>query len=365
MRHASFVGHCDPPLHCTIPESADLSPLIDRKQPLLRRATLEKSLLGIEVIDRMNFRTLDLNLLRVLDAVMKEGSTVGAARRLGLSQPAISAALNRLRCAIGDELLVRRGNRLEPTDFARDLANPLRQTLAELEALLEPCAFDPAASHATLRLSGPDYYSDMILPLIARALEHEAPGIRLQMFDLVPEDHFGTLDRYEVDLLLMPEGPLPDWAMSHVIFHSAFALLARRDHPLIEWNEDGPHMSLDAFCTAEHILYSPSGDLRSFTDEALEQLGRHRQIRMTLPKFSAIAHTVSLTDMLGTMPRTLAASLAPAFGLVVMPPPVAIGPHPMLMVWSRRSNDNPAHRWLRDRIMELVEPLDDRITSPR
>ena len=308
----------------------------------------------------MNFRSFDLNLLRVLDALLREGSTVGAARRLSLSQSAVSAALNRLRDAIGNELLVRRGNRLEPTDFARALADPLGQTLAELETMLEPGDFDPTTSQTTLRLSGPDYYSDMILPLLAQLVEREAPGIMLQMFDLVPEDHFGTLDRYEVDLILMPGGPLPDWAMSRVIFHSAFALLARRDHPAIEWADDRPRLSLDAFCAVGHVLYSPSGEVRSFTDEALERLGRHRRVAMTLPKFSAIAHTVSLTDMIGTVPHTLAERLAPTYGLVVMPSPVAIGPHPMLMVWSRRSHENPAHRWLRDRITELVKPLDGR-----
>ena len=171
-----------------------------------------KSHLVIEGIDRMNFRTFDLNLLKVLDALLREGSTVGAARRLGLSQSAVSSALNRLRQSIGDELLVRRGGRLEPTDFALGLADPLRKTLGELESLLEADAFEPATSDACIRISGPDYYSDMVLPRLAEIVEAEAPNMRLQMFDLVPEDHFATLDRYEVDIILMPEGPLPDWA---------------------------------------------------------------------------------------------------------------------------------------------------------
>ena len=306
----------------------------------------------------MNFRTFDLNLLKVLDALLREGSTVGAARRLGLSQSAVSSALNRLRQSIGDELLVRRGGRLEPTDFALGLAGPLRKTLGELESLLEADAFEPATSDACIRISGPDYYSDMILPRLAEIVETEAPNMRLQMFDLVPEDHFATLDRYEVDIILMPEGPLPDWAMSRRIFNSAFGLLVRRGHPMLEEEDGKPTLSLDAFCKLGHILYSPSGELRSFTDDALDQLGRNRRVAMTLPKFSAIAHTVSRTNLIGTMPRTLAEELAEGLDLVVLSPPVDIGPHPMLMVWSKRSHENPAHKWVRERIVELVKPLD-------
>lgn len=306
----------------------------------------------------MNFRTFDLNLLKVLDALLREGSTVGAARRLGLSQSAVSAALGRLRAAIGDELFVRRGSRLEPTDFARGLSRTLQSALRDLEGLLKIETFDPATSTAVIRISGPDYYSDMILPRLAQTLERHAPNMRLQMFDLVPDDHFATLDQYQVDLVLMPEGPRPDWAMSRTIFRSEFALLVRRGHPALEIVDGRPLMTLDAFCAADHVLYSPSGALRSFTDEALERLGRTRRVAMTLPKFSAIAHTVSRTDMLGTLPRTLADELAPGLDLVVMPSPVGLDPHPMLMVWSGRSHDNPAHRWVRDQIVDLVRPLD-------
>lgn len=306
----------------------------------------------------MNFRTFDLNLLKVLDALLREGSTVGAARRLGLSQSAVSAALNRLRQSIGDELLVRRGGRLEPTDFAVGLGEPLRRALGELEGLLEVESFDPATSDACIRVSGPDYYSDMVLPRLAEIIEAEAPNMRLQMFDLVPEDHFATLDRYEVDLILMPEGPLPDWAMSRRLFNSAFGLLVRRGHPMLNYVDGAPTLSLDAFCQLGHILYSPSGELRSFTDEALHQIGRNRRVAMTLPKFSAIAHTVSRTNLIGIMPRTLAEELARGLDLVVLTPPVDIGPHPMLMVWGKRSQENPAHRWIRERIVELVRPLD-------
>lgn len=317
-----------------------------------------KSVLFIQGICRMNFRTFDLNLLKVLDALLREGSTVGAARRLGLSQSAVSAALSRLRAAIGDDLFVRRGGRLEPTDFARSLSGTLKSALRDLEGLLKTDVFDPATSDAVIRISGPDYYSDMILPRLAAILQDKARNMRLQMFDLVPDDHFATLDRYEVDLVLMPEGSLPDWAMSRTIFRSEFALLARRGHPSVECVNGRATISMDAFCKSDHVLYSPSGATRSFTDEALERLGRRRRVAMTLPKFSAVAHTVSRTDMLGTLPRTLADELAPALDLLVMSSPVQLAPHPMLMVWSGRSHHNLAHRWVRDQIVELVRPFD-------
>ncbi|MCR9224654.1 MAG: LysR family transcriptional regulator [Hyphomonas sp.] len=210
-------------------------------------------------MNKINFRTFDLNLLKVLDALLKEGSTIGAAKRLNLTQSAVSAALKRLRNAVGDELFVRYRGKLEPTDYARMLQPSLRNAMSELRQIFEQDEFDPVISKATIRLSGPDFFSDMLLPELAEFTSHHAPGVKLQMLDLVPDDHFTTLVRYESDLLIMPEADLPDWAMSRTIFKSEFATIVRADHPVLRERDPAWRLPLDVFCAIPQILYSPSG----------------------------------------------------------------------------------------------------------
>lgn len=136
----------------------------------------------------VNLATFDLNLLRVLDALLREGSTVRAGERIGLSQPAVSAALNRLRAALDDELFFRQGQGLAATDYARSLEEPLAMVLASIEALLaRPGAFDAASSEASFRISGSDFFAEMLMPRLGERLLRLAPSMRVHLVDLVPD----------------------------------------------------------------------------------------------------------------------------------------------------------------------------------
>jgi DNA-binding transcriptional LysR family regulator len=160
----------------------------------------------------MNIAAFDINVLKVLDALPREGSTVRAAERVGLSQPAVSAALGRLRHTTGDPRFVRQGTGLVPTDSALGLRDEVCEELERVEAMLTGGDFDPAAASGTYRIGAGDFFAEFPMPQLAETVWRTAPGVRLQMLDLYPADYAATLDRHEVDMAILPEMSLPDWS---------------------------------------------------------------------------------------------------------------------------------------------------------
>jgi len=310
----------------------------------------------------MNFASFDLNLLRVLDALLREGSTVRAATRLGLSQPAVSAALGRLRHALDDPLFHRQGNHLEATDFAVSLTLPIRDALESLESLLDgPKPFEPETAEATFRLSGSDFFAEMLMPGLAADLAARAPGIRVQLVDLVPDSYVDTLDRYEVDLALIPQTSYPDWVDHRPLFWSAFAAIARVGHPALARAQVAPGgvIPLDLFCELGHVLFSPEGRLEAMGDAALAKVGRSRRVAMTLPVFSGVYRAVASSELIALIPVQLAHAVAEKAGISVYAAPMDISPPRIDMVWHRRSTRSPAHRWIREQIVAAMEPIGD------
>ena len=310
----------------------------------------------------MNFLTFDLNLLRILDALLREGSTVSAARRVGLSQPAVSAALGRLRHALNDELFLRRGQGLEPTDYARSIAVPLRGILDQMETLLNgPATFDPLTSTASLKISGSDFFAEMLMPQLAEAVSRLAPNMRVQLVDLVPDSYVETLDRYEVDIALIPMIPFPDWVDYRTVFSSSFSVIARQDNPRIAGAGivPGDTVPIDLFCDLGHVLFSPEGKLKAMGDAALARVGRERRVVMTMPVFSGVYRAVSESDLIALLPTPLARRVAPKAGLRIYRPPIVIEPATIAMIWHKRSTATPEHRWLRELIAGILAPLDE------
>lgn len=307
----------------------------------------------------MNFATFDLNLMRVLDAVLRDGSTVAAGQRLGLSQSAVSSALARLRHALGDDLFVRRGNRLVPTDYARSIALPLREELDRIEALFAaPRAFDPGAAQGTFRITASDFFAEMLMPQLGDLLRKQAPGIRVQLMDLVPTDYVESLERYRADLALIPDTELPAWVERAPLFHSSFAVIARRGHPaLAAGPAPGDTLPLDLFCALDHVLFSPEGNLQAMGDAALAAMGRRRNVAMTMPVFSGVCRAVAGSDLIALVPRQLALRLGPELGIDAYRPPMPIAAPLIIAVWHRRSRATPLHRWMRAQIFALMRKL--------
>lgn len=309
-----------------------------------------------------NLINFDLNLLRVLDALLREGSTVRAGQRLGLSQPAVSAALGRLRAGLNDDLFLRRGKGLEPTQFALSLEAPLRDLLDGIQILLSRGGpFDPATSTARFKISGSDFFAELLMPELAERLLRHAPGMRVHLVDLVPDNYIDTLERYEVDLALVPALALPDRIEAQPVFRSSFSVIARQDHPCIAQAglAPGDMMPMDLFCDLGHVLFSPEGNARAMGDAALAKVGRERRVVMTMPVFSGVYRAVAGSDLIALLPTKLARHIAGGVGLCIYAPPMAIVPVQILMIWHRRQSGWPAHQWLRGQIAGLLAPLDD------
>lgn len=308
----------------------------------------------------MNFNSFDLNLLRVLNALLQTRSTTYAGERIGLSQPAVSAALGRLRRQLDDPLFIRYGPRLEPTDYALSLVEPVRSLLEDAESVLSgPPTFDAATAQETFRISGSDFFAEMLMPLLAAYLATHAPGIRVQLVDLVPDNYIATLETEAVDLALIPQLEGPSWMEWQPLFHSSFAFIVRRGHPKVAAEVESGQVSLDTLCGLDHILFSPEGRLEAMGDAALAKLGRKRRVVMTMPVMYGVCSTVAETDYVALVPRQLALKLRQKLDIDVLKPPMPMMLPLIGMVWHRRRTNAPAHRWLRDQITKLTLPLNE------
>ena len=294
----------------------------------------------------------------MLDALLIEQSTVRAGERLGLSQPAVSGALKRLRLSLGDALFFRSGQKLEATDFALSLKEPLQEVLSRVEALISARdVFDPATAEHRFRISGSDFFAEMLMPALAEHLAVHAPSLRVHLVDLVPDDRVGTLASRDVDFALLPETPLPDWAEGEPVFNSSFSVIARKAHPRTTELALGDVMPLDLFCELGHVLFSTEGNPKGFGDEALARIGRERRVVMTLPVFSGVYRAVAGSNLIALLPSALAHRIAGSANLNVFEPPIPVDPARLVLIWHRRFSESPPHLWLRSQITELLHPL--------
>ncbi|WP_170481836.1 LysR family transcriptional regulator [Ruegeria arenilitoris] len=308
----------------------------------------------------MNFATLDLNLLRILDAILREGSTTKAGERLGLSQSAVSNALNRLRHSLDDTLFVRHGNQLVPTDFAASIKDGLREELNRLEGLLTPPNdFDPLQAQGNFKISASDFFAELLMPALGDHLSHNAPGITAQLVDLVPYNYVKSLDRYQADVALIPDTDLPEWINREPLFHSSFSVIGRATNPALSSFVSGGEMSLETFCDLSHVLFSPEGKMSAMGDAALAKVGRKRQVAMTLPVFSGVCRTVSESDLIALVPTQLAQKVSIGFDLKHFTPPFEIAPALVIAIWHKRSDENPMAKWMRQQVFQLMKLLDE------
>lgn len=313
----------------------------------------------------MNFSNFDLNLLRVLQALLIDRSTVKAAERLHLSQPAVSAALRRLRDALGDPLFERQGRALEPTSFALALEGELNDSLRRLEWMLQPSSvFDAQRTTRTFRFSASDYFADYLLPPLLRRLSTEAPNASIQLMPLDSEDHLNSLERFRTDLILFLNVPIPSWMRAKPVFSSRFKVIAARNHPdlMRAGLRPGDRIPLDLYCGSVHGLYSPSGDRETWVDHELGRLGHARHIRATTSTFHSLAKMVAGSPLLATVPALTAVDFGARYGLDVYEHPFTDARSDIMMAWHYRSDPRPEHQWFRgvmeSELQRLLPPFD-------
>ncbi len=297
-----------------------------------------------------NIANVDLNLLVALGWLLKERSATRAAKRLHISQSAVSHRLRHLRVLFDDPLFVVTPDGLEPTPFAETLHAPVRSVLDAVGDLLaHRIDFDPATAKRTFRIIGASYGEIVFGPEILAELNTRAPGINVHM--LRPSrDRLGDLERGVGDLLLSA-GPLPprQGLKSAFLLDDPFASAVRRDHPVVRAS-----LSLKRFVTLPHLLISPTGEGPGAVDTALAERGLSRRIAARTSDFVAAPFIVSRTDMVLTAPRKLLESVAEPLGLRVFPCPVELGAVPIYMVWPGRSDADPAHRFVREIVARVM-----------
>jgi DNA-binding transcriptional LysR family regulator len=301
-----------------------------------------------------NFRTLDLNLLRIFDEVMAERSLTRAARNLNLTQPAVSNALRRLRETLGDELVQRSGQGMAPTTRALAIWPTVREALAQLEQSLAPSEFIAAQAKTSFVLAMADATAAELMPGLVDMLETDAPGVALRVVPLTTRDPRGLLDQEKCDLAVgffpsvladltahsQSEQPLP---FAHQrLYDGQYVCVMRKNHPLAR-----QALSLEDFCQARHMLVSFSGRPYGFIDEALAALGRRRHIVLTVNQFFTAGRVVARSNLLTVLPRHFISVTGIADQLALQPLPFEVPSVHVDALWHRRSQLRASHQWLR------------------
>jgi DNA-binding transcriptional LysR family regulator len=297
-------------------------------------------------------RRIDLNLLVTLDALLEERSVTRAARRLALTQPAVSGALARLRTVFGDPLFVRAQRGILPTPRAEALAEPLKRWLAEAEQLVAPERFDPKRSELALSISTTDYMQRALLLPFLGELRSEAPSLRIAVLPLAIADLGERLAKRDLDLAITTPAFAPQELPSRRLYAERYVAAMGTRHPLAR----KPRLSLDDFCRFDHLLVSPAGGaFEGPTDAALARLGRRRRVRVSVPSFLLVPELLAGGELLAVVPeRVLQGHEA---RIRSRRPPVEVPGFDVVAVWHPRMHDDPAHRWLRTRLARTASAL--------
>lgn len=295
----------------------------------------------------MDLRRHDLNLLVALEALLDESSVTGASKRLNLSQSAVSAALDRLRHAYGDPLLVRVGNRMEPTALARQIHGPLKEALAAVAATLEvPKDFDPASANVHLRLGLSDYMGLMLLPRLYGVLAREAPNVSLEVLPKFRNEVLSRLSAGELDVATAVDPPEGEGFVSAPLLEERFVVAMHRGHPLAR-----RPLTLARLLDHPHVVVTAHGDSAEIADRALAARGKSRRITVSVPSFASAFAMLGGNDLVSIVPLRIARDQAARFGLRLRRPPLAIPGYTLSLCWHVRTQHDPARAWFRDRIL--------------
>ena len=283
-------------------------------------------------------RNLDLNLLKVLDAIVTEGSVSKASERLSLSQPAISNALNRLRTAMDDPLFIRTSQGMVPTPRTRTISQPVRQALDLVQSCLqEDFTFDYTLSDRTFVIAVEDYGEAVILPRITDWLSQVAPSIKLAVRPersyVIQKELFEARVDFAIDYF-----PLHDEGFDNTqLFDDSLVCIARQDHPTVKGS-----LSMEQYVSLPHVVLTQKPDRTHLIDRKLNKLGLRRNHAIEVPHFLTMPLIVKDTNLLATLPKRIATIYADSFPIKLMPPPMPFENIPIFLVWSRSLESDPA-----------------------
>ena len=296
----------------------------------------------------MDASKVDLNLLVALDALLAERNVTRAARRLGLSQPALSAQLARLRDLFGDPLFLPAQRGVTPTARALELEGPVRRALDQVhDVLARGRGFDPATADLTVAIACSDYVQVAAITALVLDLRVRAPKLRLAIRQLDGSLLDRQMEAGVIDLAVMTPSTAAPALRTRRLFHERYVTIARRQHPDVKGK-----LTLDDFVALEHVVVSPrGGGFGGPVDTALGKLGRTRRIAVSAASFLFVPELVARSDLIATVPERLVRERAER--LQVLKPPLPIEGFAIGLVWHERTHRHPAHRWVRERVRTL------------
>ncbi|WP_300712177.1 LysR family transcriptional regulator [Limnohabitans sp.] len=298
----------------------------------------------------MELARLDLNLLLVFHHLLREKRVSAVATVLGMSQPAVSSALGRLRASLGDELFLRTQRGMEPTPYALQLAEPVAAALDGLQqALNVRASFDHATSERRFTLAMTDVGEMYFLPVLMDALAHAAPGVTLNVVAVTSASLKDDMASGRTDLALGLLPQLQAGFFQQSLFRQPYVCLMREGHPLASKDD----LTLPDFAAASHVRVIAAGTGHGRVDEALERQGLQRRIRLTVPHYVALGDVLGHSDLIATVPERFAQRVTGPFTLTARPLPLAVDGSVIHQFWHAHLHKDPGHQWLRGQLTQL------------
>ncbi len=309
----------------------------------------------------MNLHGIDLNLLVALNVLLKEKSVTQAADYLGITQPAMSNTLKRLRQQFDDPLLVRTSEGMKPTERAQLLEPEVRELILHVERVVRPVQdFDPKESDKFFRIAVSDYAESTLIPELLNHIRHEAPNIAIDI--MTPSDvSYQDVEQGHVDFVINRFDALPDSFHNTVLWRDSFTCMIWKDNPIAQ------HFDLDSYIAAQHVWVSKTGmgvgvgvnpeDVQrlGWVDAALNNIDKKRSIKVFTRHYQAAMSMVENKDLVLTIPTRAARLKAKNPNLLFLPPPFDIPEIELNMAWSGLLHHNPAHRWFRRTVAEVAQ----------
>ncbi|MCH9692559.1 MAG: LysR family transcriptional regulator [Gammaproteobacteria bacterium] len=311
----------------------------------------------------MQLEKADLNLLVYLDVLLRERNVTHAANQLGLSQPAMSSGLKRLRALFNDPLLVRTREGMLPTERGLQLQPMVREVLASIDQVIQPKQdFEPSVTHRTFRIMASDYTESTLIPPLLKLLRQQAPGITLDI--MTPSDvNFADVEQGKVDMVINRFDSLPQSFHQTTLWKDTFSCVMRTDNPVLR------SYDLQTYLCAQHIWVSKTGmgvgvgvdpeDVQrlGWVDEAIGRLGQKRNISVFTRHYQVAMLLVEQSDLIATVPTRMAQLAQANPQLVRRAPPLLIPPLELKMAWSPLLQQNAAHQWMRRLIQAVARGL--------
>ena len=297
----------------------------------------------------MDIRAVDLNLLKAFDALIRERAVTRAASRIGLSQPAMSGALGRLRRLFADELFVRHPSGMEPTARAREIAPLVGTAIEHIEAALNlGVGFDPAKSVGTFTAGMAEYAEVALVGKLAASFAEQAPRATLRLLPLTGVDAAEQLERGAIDVAVAHLRAMPNAIELTTLLRDPFVAVLRQGHPLA-----GGPLSLEAYAAQQHVLVSPRGDTSGAIDRILVDFGLRRRIALLVATSLALPAALAGSDLIAAVPSRAARQIAGIAEIAILPLPVDLAVT-VSMAWHRRAASEPAQAWFRSLLVDAA-----------